>query len=348
MEGGGLAATGGADHQEQAAGLADQAVPALQQARGPTQLGQRDLDHLRVEQSDDHVLAVLARHRRQPQLGVAVPQPHAGLAVLRSSAVGHVHVGDDLQAADQGLVGVGGQPDLLPQHAVDAVADPDILAVRLDVDVARLALDRVDEQVVHQVDVDLAALAGQVLVQLAAIELQVVRGDRQLPHRRVHPPQHAAGDGLVAVVALHGLADRAWGGHDDLDAASEYGLQLLPGGAVAGVGHRHDDGVPVATHREDLLALGEATADPPGHRRVHRRRRQVAVGKLELEGQRLGHVLFGHRAEPDQRHAEANARFDVLHDQGGLQQLVHQARPFLEQVADQSLHVSLMGWSPSG
>ena len=63
-------------------------------------------------------------------------------AVLRDAALGDVDVGHDLQAADHAGLDALGRAHHLVQHAVDAVADAQVVLGRLDVDVRRAVLHR--------------------------------------------------------------------------------------------------------------------------------------------------------------------------------------------------------------
>jgi hypothetical protein len=67
-------------------------------------------------------------------------------AVLRHAPLGDVQLRQDLDARCQRRLHLHGRLHDLAQHAVDAVADPDLLLERLDVDVGRAALHGVRQQ----------------------------------------------------------------------------------------------------------------------------------------------------------------------------------------------------------
>ena len=76
----------------------------------------------------------------------------AEAAVLRQPLLGDVHAGHDLQPRDQPFVDPLGQVHHFLEQAVEAMADEHALFHRLDVDVARLALDRALHDEIDEVD----------------------------------------------------------------------------------------------------------------------------------------------------------------------------------------------------
>ena len=76
----------------------------------------------------------------------------AEAAVLRQPLLGDVHARHDLQARDQPFVDPLGQVHHFLEQAVEAVADEDALFHRLDVHVARLALDGALHDEIDEVD----------------------------------------------------------------------------------------------------------------------------------------------------------------------------------------------------
>ncbi len=168
VERGGLAGAGRAGHEHHAVGLADVLAEApqldLREAEDvELQLGELLADRLLVENTDDRVFAVHARHDRDAEVdGLAAhAQPEA--AVLRHALLGDVELGHDLDARDDGAVrALGDRPHGRLQHAVDAVLDDHRVVLRLDVDVAGAPLDGGEDRRVDQAD-DRADVARQAL-----------------------------------------------------------------------------------------------------------------------------------------------------------------------------------------
>ena len=77
---------------------------------------------------------------------------HLELAVLRTPPLDDVHVGHDLDAADQLGPGRRGKLEHLAQRAVDAEADPHPPFGRLDVDVGRAVAQRLGDDLVDELD----------------------------------------------------------------------------------------------------------------------------------------------------------------------------------------------------
>jgi hypothetical protein len=80
------------------------------------------------------------------------PMPQLDAAVLGEAPLGDVEVREDLEAGDQRRLHLGRRPHDLLEHAVDAVADADVLLVALEVDVGGAAGDGVVEDAVDQLD----------------------------------------------------------------------------------------------------------------------------------------------------------------------------------------------------
>ncbi len=75
-------------------------------------------------------------------------------AVLRQALLGDVELGHDLEARDHGALQ---RLDVLRhrhlvQHAVDAVADAQVVLHGLDVDVRRALVERFADDLVHELD----------------------------------------------------------------------------------------------------------------------------------------------------------------------------------------------------
>ena len=81
-------------------------------------------------------------------------------AVLRDAALGDVEVGEDLDAGGDRGDRRRGHDRRLGEHAVDAVADPHLVLLRLEVDVGGAALDGLLDHPLDELD-DGRVLAGR-------------------------------------------------------------------------------------------------------------------------------------------------------------------------------------------
>ena len=94
-----------------------------------------------VEDAQHDALAVQRRQGRDAQVDLLAHHPQLDAAVLRQAALGDVELGHDLDARDdRGLQPARRRLDVV-EHAVDAVADLDLVLERLDVDVRCPLLD---------------------------------------------------------------------------------------------------------------------------------------------------------------------------------------------------------------
>ena len=98
------------------------------------------------------LLAEQHRQRRDAEVDDAVAHLELEPAVLRHPPLGDVELREDLDARGERRLHLERRPHDLEQRAVDAVAHPDLVLERLDVDVAGAALDRLDQEPVDQLD----------------------------------------------------------------------------------------------------------------------------------------------------------------------------------------------------
>ena len=189
-----LAAAGRPGDEHHAVRLGDVLPEALQLGLREAedvepQLGELLADRLLVEDADDRVLAVDARHDRDAEVDRLARHAQLEAAVLRHALLGDVELRHDLDARDDRAVELlGDRPHRRLQHAVDAVLHVDRVVLRLDVDVARAPLDRGVDRRVDQPD-DRADVARQpldgeavVAVLLFLQQLQLEALGRLLEH----------------------------------------------------------------------------------------------------------------------------------------------------------------------
>ena len=157
-------------------------------------------------------------------------------AVLRQAALGDVELRHDLDARDdRGLQPARRRLDVV-QHAVDAVADLELVLERLDVDVGRALLDGAVDEHVHQPDD--RRLARQV-AEVVDVLLVVARGTRARPSAGSAPLAAAAA--VAAVAASSASSDVPLAREPRLDLEAGRDLEALdacssrPGSAMATV-----------------------------------------------------------------------------------------------------------------
>ena len=149
-----LAAAGRADDENHAVLVAEEVAHLLERRRRHADLLERrarpcgDRARACTTFSPNSVRSVETRK------STSVPSSavDAEAAVLRQPLLGDVHARHDLQARDQPFVDPLGQVHHFLEQAVEAVADEHAFFHRLDVDVARLALDRALHDEIDEVD----------------------------------------------------------------------------------------------------------------------------------------------------------------------------------------------------
>ena len=190
-------------------------------------------------------------------------------AVLRQPLLGDVELRHDLDARGDRIAELHRRLHDVVENAVDAVADAQLLLVRLDVDVAGALLDRRHQDDVHQLDDRrFLALLGErlgadLLELLEDLDVVGVVERRHLLERlagrfeRARPPARRRcrrGDRL-AVVLLDRLDDRGFRRHDRLDVVARHELDVVHGEHVGRVGHRDRQRRAGARERDDLVLL---------------------------------------------------------------------------------------------
>ena len=148
-------------------------------------------DRFLVENTDDRVLAVHARHDRDAEVDRLARQPQLEAAVLRHALLGDVELRHDLDARDDRAVeALVDRPHRRLQHAVDAVLHVHRVVLRLDVDVAGAPLDGGVDRRVDEADdrarVGRQLLDGELLVAgvVLAQDLELEALGRFLEHAR--------------------------------------------------------------------------------------------------------------------------------------------------------------------
>src|SRR5690606_7784130 len=123
IQGGGLATSGWACYQEDAVGLPDQGVEALQDVWSHAQSFEFESSCLLVQQTQHGPLSMPGRQGRDPHIYRPPPYPQRNSAVLRKAFFGDVEVGHDLDAGNQCIVQGPARIDNIAQGAVYPIAN---------------------------------------------------------------------------------------------------------------------------------------------------------------------------------------------------------------------------------
>jgi hypothetical protein len=160
VQGGALAAAGGAGDQEDAVGLLQDLEHPLPRRAVEAEGVEVEADALLVQQAHDHALAEHGRHGGHAQIQLLALDAQRDAPVLRQPALGDVELGHDLDARDHRGGGAHRRRVDLLEDAVDAVAHLELVGEGLDVHVRGPRLDRALHDLVDQPDH--RRLAGQV------------------------------------------------------------------------------------------------------------------------------------------------------------------------------------------
>ena len=150
----GLAATGGARDEDDAVGILDEAAERLEHGLRHHHLVQRQhrLARRAGEEAHDHLLPVGRRDGGDAEMRRAPADLLGEPSVLGEAGFGDVEVAEDLDPADQRQVELAGKREHLPQHPVDAEADPRLELLRFDVNVGRPLANGVEDDGVEHLD----------------------------------------------------------------------------------------------------------------------------------------------------------------------------------------------------
>ena len=321
-----LARPGRTGHQDHPVGLGVRRLEPREVAGTEPQVGQAEPGVGVVEHTRDDLLPPHRRQRRHTQVDRLPEVAHREPPVLGDPPLGDVHVGHDLQPAHDPAQDAARGPVGVAEHAVDAVADPQVLLGRLEVDVGGLVGDRLGDQQVHEphhrgvlgdlgesveVVVDLLDVVGEVDAEVGELALGTVglveplldlRGPRQ---REAHPLAGQPRDVVLEREVEH-QADR--GGHDQLAVAPAHRDDPGPAREVARQqggrrGVQRQVGELEEVHAAGLGAPPEQLGPVHGTR-AHQRGQHLAArasqraGLLDLGGRHLalGEQLLDGRA----------------------------------------------------
>ena len=152
VERGGLSRTSRASDDDDAVGLVDHRAHAIEVIIAQANLVERKLDIGTVKHAKHDRLAEHGRKNRHAQVDRGLAEMELDTTVLRQTPLGDVELGHDLDAGDQrGGEGLGNLLHLV-EHAVDAVAQLELVFEGLEVDIAGLVLNGDHEDQLHEFD----------------------------------------------------------------------------------------------------------------------------------------------------------------------------------------------------
>ena len=253
-----LAAAGRAGDEDDAVGPADEPVHQRVLARAEAEVRQVEQDARLVEQAHDDALVAAARRDGADADVEALAGDLLGDApVLRQALLGDVERALDLDAADDAVHEGARRAARDVELAVDAVADDDLLLLRLDVDVARALLHRLQEERVDPADdgrlvVGVEDVARRLLVGVRVVALELLLA------------------GLLLVDAVDCVLDAVAPADDRLDRLAEDDAQVVERLRVERVAADHVHRVLVLAHHEDPVRLRERDGHAGRERRGDR------------------------------------------------------------------------------
>ncbi len=231
----------------------------------------------------------------------------------------------------------------LVQDPVDPEADPELLLVRLDVDVRRPPFDGVGQDEVHELDDRrlFGRIDQRVEVHLLFFfeDLQV----RALGLLKVFHDLLQFERGGRTVVVVDRPLDAQLGGHDRLDVVAGHELDVVHGEDVRRIGHGDRDRGSGLVDRQDVVLTGDVGGDHLDDAAVDLEVLEVDRGDAKLLGEALGDVLFRDKSELDEGLAELGARL-LLNPQGFLELILRDQARFRQQFTETNAH----SWNSGG
>ncbi len=225
-----------------------------QERRFHADLVEVERHHATVEHADDDALAEHGGQDADAQVHLMTADVQLDAPVLRQTALGDVEIGHDLDAAGDSHRQVARGRHHLVEHAVAAIAHLVLVLERLEVDVAGLVLDRQQE---HHVD-ELADGSGVLdLHQAVQVDGRFVFALAQL--RMGFELLNEVEDRLflAGIIPGDGLGDGLGRGDHGFDLGdAEQVAQVVEGGEVAGIGHRHGQHLVFHRQGQDVVDRG--------------------------------------------------------------------------------------------
>ena len=257
-----------------------------------------------VQDPHHDLLAVDHRQRGDPEVDDPAADLELEAAVLRHPPLGDVELGENLDAGGERRLHLDRRLHHFEQRAVDAVAHPDLVLERLDVNVGGAALHRVGEDSVDQLHdrrvVDLRLGRGFILLLLHDLDVALP----QLLHVLEEGLQLLVGR---FVVLFDDAAEGVLAGDDREEIEPGDELEIVQDSGVRGVGHRHRQRPALALEREHHVLEREVRRHQLENLGVDFEARQIHRRHPVLAGQDLGHLQFLDQSQLDQDEAQAVA-----------------------------------------
>ncbi len=281
----------------------DGPLEVAQGLRVEPELRHVELEVRLVEEAEDDLLAPQSRQDAHAKVHLAsLAELQLDASVLREAALGDVELAHDLEAAGDRVLQLERRRHLVDEHAVDAVADAELLLVGLAVDVARALLDGVEQDHVDEPN------NGRILarlLELHQVELFALRAELDLFF--VEAGHHLFVRGAVLVKAFDGRLDGRFGGDDRLDVEAGQKLDVVDGVEVRRIGHRHDERRSGARDRDDLVLVADVLRDELQNVLIDLVLVEVDGRDAVLRRKEIGYFAVGDVAELGERRAEVLA-----------------------------------------
>jgi hypothetical protein len=283
----GFAAAGGAGDEDDAVRQLEHAPETVQLAPVHVQFAHAAQRRVLPQQTHDHGLAVQHRNHRDADVHLGVVETDLDAAVLRQAFFRDVEMAQNFDARHDGrleALELRGHGHVL-QHAVNAVADAELVLERFEMNVRRAQLDGVLQNLVDEADDRGFVLGGLVEVGVLGIIVNdlesfflVERADR------VRADAEALFD-----FALDGFA----GGQHRLEVQAGHGFQRIEalGGEEAAGGDL--DGAVEALERQQFLLQQDAGGKKREKLAVRVHVVQRRVRQIVFLGQPAQDVLLG-------------------------------------------------------
>ena len=297
IEGVRLAASGRAGDQQDAPRPVDGFPEGLQRFGLQPELGHVDLEVFPVQDTGDDLLTEDARKGRDAHVHVlflaAIElDPHLDAAVLGQAFLGDIHIGDDLDPRQDGVLELHGQVHRLEEEAVDAVAHAEGFFVGFEVDVAGALFDGFDEDGINQGDD--RRFVGVLFVLLDVELLLGFLDDADLAVvGQLDVLDRLFGlDGMRgAVVFVDGVRDARFRGDHGLDAQARAEPDVLDHLHVGRIDHGQGQEGADAVDGHDHVFFGRIHGHQADDVGIDFELIQIDVRVTELAAQALGHFL---------------------------------------------------------
>ena len=214
----------------------------------------------RAEQPHDDLFAEVRGQRRDANVAPLTSVLHFDAAVLRQSPLGDVQSRQDLQPRDDRAVQPLGYLREVREHAVDAQAHLHVVQSRFDVDVARLALQRLlDDDVAHLDDGRELGAGGRFAA--CGGNLFQVRAQHPKPRGLGHVREKAVQPIVGCVVRFDPVGDLGARRHDPPRPQPGGELDVLERVVGERVGHRENQHLAFDLERQAEVLARELVGD---------------------------------------------------------------------------------------